>query len=112
MRNHLLVSAVIVGTIALTSPVMGQQSLIWPQQESPGVVRDLTHLPALPFFPTDPSNLQSQAWAQPGSAFQYRPSTGWRGPDYPQDFYSQFRFTQSDLANAAADRALQEYRKR
>jgi len=109
MRRLLFCVAIV---IVLASPAMGQQSLIWPTPEQPGVVRDLTHTPALPFFPTDPTNLQSQAWSQPNTAFQYRPMTGWRGPDQPQDFYSQFRFTQTDRANEAADRALQEYRKR
>jgi hypothetical protein len=105
--RRLLASAVLA--LTLTSPAMGQQSLIWPMPDQPGVVRDLTHTPALPFFPTDPTNLQSQEWAQPGSAFQYRPSMGWISPERPGDHQFNFRFTETNRANEKADRLLQSY---
>jgi hypothetical protein len=47
--------------------VHAQSALLWPTPEIDGTVRDLTHLPALPQFPMDPTNLQHQAWSQPGS---------------------------------------------
>jgi len=109
--RRLLFSAFLAFT--LTSPALGQQSLIWPMPEQPGVVRDLTHLPALPFWQTDPTNLQQQMWSQPGSAFQYRPSTGWiSSPDRPQDLLSTFRFTETNMAGEKADRLLKEWSKR
>lgn len=53
-----------------------QQALLWPTPEVHGTVRDLTHLPALPHFPMDPTNLQHQAWSQPGSAMASEPHNG------------------------------------
>ena len=59
-----------------------QQSLLWPTPEIDGTVRDLTHLPALPHFPMDPTNLQHQAWSQPGSAMaiERQPLILWEEP--------------------------------
>lgn len=59
-----------------------QQALLWPTPEREGTVRDLTHLPALPHFPMDPTNLQHQAWSQPGSAMaiERQPLILWEPP--------------------------------
>lgn len=62
--------------------VHAQQALLWPTPEIDGTVRDLTHLPALPHFPMDPTNLQHQAWSQPGSAMaiERQPLILWEEP--------------------------------
>src|SRR5215831_11849109 len=84
----LLSTVALVGMFALTSPVFGQQSqapLIWPTPEQHGTVRDLTHLPALPFWQVDPSNLQSQAWANSQGYHDQSPgilNSPWRQSDF------------------------------
>lgn len=79
---------VLLTTILFTSLLFcvttshAQQALLWPTPEIDGTVRDLTHLPALPHFPMDPSNLQHQAWSQPGSAMasERHPVILWEEP--------------------------------
>lgn len=47
------------------------EQYLWGTPEVQGTFRDNTNLPALPFFPMNPSNLQHQAWAQPQAPASY-----------------------------------------
>ena len=83
------------------------EPLLWPTPEGPGVVRDLTHTPDLPFFPMEPDHLQHQMWAQPRTTPMLRTPI-WIPPPAVV-LYPSIPERPPSLAERAADRALAEF---
>ena len=103
--------ALVLGFWRLTLAQDLGHSLIWPTPEVDGTVRDLTHLPALPFIEMQADHLQYQMWSQPGTAHlpRYNPL-----PALPEPrVYDRTPLFQSlknvHPSNNTADRLLREW---